>query len=376
MQVLPNDASQQVKGFIYQFLIALEKCFEMREGQSVYIECHGDVSVEGTEEAEQTEVKYYKKQLTDLDPNLWKTIANWSNPEFEIDKYDSLVLLTTQKIGLTSKWDNWNIEPFAERKSIVKALYEAFLAKPKKGEDLKKAMEVIFADGNKSRLEAILTKMSLDTQNLDAEGYYSKLCEKYAKHLPNMRKREYIQDLYAYIINPHLIEGKWVIAYADFTLECQRISQKLIDNTVVFPEKRNLREISVGQYQASNFVTKIHDIQYDDAIPEAVEDYVNAGMIIHDEFKESPAIMPSYKRFEEELERTYKGQYRIACRSCKQEEVIKDSQDLYDKITTTKINGRIHTYSDVPLDFQNGVMQILAEEKDDVVWLLKSKKDE
>ena len=376
MQVLPNDASQQVKGFIYQFLIALEKCFEMREGQSVYIECHGDVSVEGTEKAEQTEVKYYKKQLTDLDPNLWKTIANWSNPEFEIDKYDSLVLLTTQKIGLTSKWDNWNIKPFAERKSIVKALYEAFLAKPKKGEDLKKAMEVIFADGNKSRLEAILTKMSLDTQNLDAEGYYSKLCEKYAKHLPNMRKREYIQDLYAYIINPHLIEGKWVIAYADFSLECQRISQKLIDNTVVFPEKRNLREISVGQYQASNFVTKIHDIQYDDAIPEAVEDYVNAGMIIHDEFKESPAIMPSYKRFEEELERTYKGQYRIACRNCKQEEVIKDSQDLYDKITTTKINGRIHTYSDVPLDFQNGVMQILAEEKDDVVWLLKSKKDE
>lgn len=376
MQVLPNDASQQIKGFIYQFLIALEKCFEMREGQSVYIECHGDVSVEGTEEAEQTEVKYYKKQLTDLDPNLWKTIANWSNPEFEIDKYDSLVLLTTQKIGLTSKWDNWNIKPFAERKSIVKALYEAFLAKPKKGEDLKKAMEVIFADGNKSRLEAILTKMSLDTQNLDAEGYYSKLCEKYAKHLPNMRKREYIQDLYAYIINPHLIEGKWVIAYADFSLECQRISQKLIDNTVVFPEKRNLREISVGQYQASNFVTKIHDIQYDDAIPEAVEDYVNAGMIIHDEFKESPAIMPSYKRFEEELERTYKGQYRIACRNCKQEEVIKDSQDLYDKITTTKINGRIHTYSDVPLDFQNGVMQILAEEKDDVVWLLKSKKDE
>ena len=376
MQVLPNDASQQVKGFIYQFLIALEKCFEMREGQSVYIECHGDVSVEGTEKAEQTEVKYYKKQLTDLDPNLWKTIANWSNPEFEIDKYDSLVLLTTQKIGLTSKWDNWNIKPFAERKSIVKALYEAFLAKPKKGEDLKKAMEVIFADGNKSRLEAILTKMSLDTQNLDAEGYYSKLCEKYAKHLPNMRKREYIQDLYAYIINPHLIEGKWVIAYADFSLECQRISQKLIDNTVVFPEKRNLREISVGQYQASNFVTKIHDIQYDDAIPEAVEDYVNAGMIIHDEFKESPAIMPSYKRFEEELERTYKGQYRIACRNCKQEEFIKDSQDLYDKITTTKINGRIHTYSDVPLDFQNGVMQILAEEKDDVVWLLKSKKDE
>lgn len=376
MQELPSDASQQVKGFIYQFLIALEKCFEMREGQYVYIERHGDISVEGADKAEQTEVKYYKKQLTDLDPNVWKTIANWSNPGFEIDKYESLVLLTTQKIGETSKWDNWNIKPFAERKNIVEALNKEFVAKPKKGKDLKKAMEVIFAGGNKSRLDAILTKMSLDTQNLDADGYYSKLCERYAKHLPNMRKREYIQDLYAYIINPHLVERKWVVSYEDFSLECQRISQRLIDNTVVFPEKRNFREIPVDQYQTSNFVTKIQDIRYDDVIPDAVEDYVNAGMIIHDEFKESPAIMPSYKRFEEELERTYKGQYRIACRNCKQEGVIKDSQDLYDKITTTKINGRIHTYSDVPLDFQNGVMQILAEEKDDVVWLLKSKKDE
>lgn len=376
MQEISQDASQRVKGFIYQFLIALEKCFEMQEGQSVYIECHGDVSVEGADEAVQTEVKYYKKQLTDLDLNVWKTIANWSNPECEIDKYDSLVLLTTQKIGLTSKWDNWNNKSIVERKNIVQALRAEFEAKLKKGKDLKKAMDVIFADENESRLDIILTKMSIDTQNLDAEGYYSRLCERYAKNLPNLRKREYIQDLYAYIINPHLVEGRWVISYEDFSLECQRISQRLIENTVVFPEKRNLREIPLDQYQTSNFVAKIHDIQYDEVIPEAVEYYVNAGMIIQDEFKESPTIMTSYKRFEDELESVYKGQYRIACRNSKLGEIIKDSQDLYDRISITKINGRIHTYSDVPLDFQNGVMQILAEEKDDVVWLLKSKIDE
>ena len=361
MQELSQDASQRVKGFIYQFLIALEKCFEMRAVQSVYIECHGDVSVEGNDESVQTEVKYYKKPLTDLDPNIWKTIANWSNPEFDIDKYDSLVLLTTQKIGLTSKWDNWNNKSLVERKSIIQALRAEFEARLTKGKDLKKAMDVIFADENKSRLDTILIKMSLDTQNLDAEGYYSMLCERYAKNLPNLRKREYIQDLYAYIINPHLVEGEWAISYEDFSLECQRISQKLIDNTVVFPEKRNLREISVDQYQTSNFVAKIHDIQHEDVIPDAVEYYVNAGMIIQDEFKESPTIMTSYKRFEDELESVYKGQYRIACRNCEPGKVIKDSQDLYDRISITKINGRIHTYSDVPLDFQNGVMQILMQ---------------
>lgn len=30
---------------IFQFLIALERCFEMQEGQSVYIERFGDVTI-------------------------------------------------------------------------------------------------------------------------------------------------------------------------------------------------------------------------------------------------------------------------------------------------------------------------------------------
>ena len=40
---------------IFQFFVALERCFEMQEGQSVYIERFGDVSVIGKEDAIQIE---------------------------------------------------------------------------------------------------------------------------------------------------------------------------------------------------------------------------------------------------------------------------------------------------------------------------------
>lgn len=47
MTKLKFDSTSSVKGVLFQFLIALERCFEMQEGQSVYIETYGDVSILG-----------------------------------------------------------------------------------------------------------------------------------------------------------------------------------------------------------------------------------------------------------------------------------------------------------------------------------------
>lgn len=47
MQKLKFDSTSSIKGILFQFLIALERCFEMQEKQTVYIETYGDVSVLG-----------------------------------------------------------------------------------------------------------------------------------------------------------------------------------------------------------------------------------------------------------------------------------------------------------------------------------------
>ena len=45
-----GDATSTLKGFIYQFLVALKACFEMRAGQSVYVEKYGDVAIVSDED--------------------------------------------------------------------------------------------------------------------------------------------------------------------------------------------------------------------------------------------------------------------------------------------------------------------------------------
>jgi hypothetical protein len=42
-----NDATESIKGTIYQLCVAVQKCYEMLRGQVVLIESQGDVSIGG-----------------------------------------------------------------------------------------------------------------------------------------------------------------------------------------------------------------------------------------------------------------------------------------------------------------------------------------
>ena len=357
---------------MFQFLVALERCFEMQEGQSVYIERFGDVSVIGEENSTQIESKYYKRDLHDLDENIWNTISNWTDISFPVDSFSSLVLLTTQKIGAKSKWNGWNEKSLTERIAILNDIYSGFEKKKKKSEKLHAIMNKIFGVENNSRLECVAQKLTLDSITIDGISYYNKLRDIHASHLPKIQRSNYINALYGYIINPHFIENNWKIEYDDFSKEKIALSQKLQDSTSLFPNKIHLKDIDVNSYTDSSFVKKIQDIEYYETISEAVFDYVYAGQVIIQEINKFPTIKISYESYEENLECIYKSKYRKACRNCKESEIINKSQDLYDEITSSN-DGSFHTYRDVPMRFHNGVMHILAEEKTDIVWKIKLK---
>lgn len=98
-----NTALPTVRGLHYQILVGLSKCFDLKEGQTIFFEKDGDVSLIGNkEDSTQVEVKHYKNDLTDNHLNFWKTLANWTTEEFDHSQYSSLVLLTTQKFGSSS----------------------------------------------------------------------------------------------------------------------------------------------------------------------------------------------------------------------------------------------------------------------------------
>jgi hypothetical protein len=369
------DSTSSIKGMIFQFLVALERCFEMQEGQSVYIERFGDVSVIGDEYAIQIESKYYKRDLSDLDENVWNTISNWMESSFPLEKFSSLVLLTTQKIGAKSKWIGWNEKSLSDRKSILTDIHLSFEQKRKKSSKLTTLMNTIFNPKNASRLEDVVKKISLDSLSIDGIKYFNKLRDVHGGHLPKIQRERYIHELYGYIINPHTVEKNWEISYDDFSRENTELSQKLQDNTTVFPSKIQLKDINANDYAESLFVHKIKEIEYEEVLSDAVSDYVHTAQMIMQEINISPTIKSSYQEYEDNLEYSYRTKYRNACRNCDENEIINKSQNLYDDITSSN-DGTFHTYNTVPHYFHNGVMHILAEEKPEVVWKLKSKRNE
>lgn len=376
MGKLEFDSTSTIKGLLFQFLIALERCFEMREGQMVYIETYGDVSVLGDlSDSKQIESKLYKRSLTDLDKNVWKSIYNWMGEVFPINKFCSLILLTTQKVPISSAWLNWNEKNPSERMAVLRNIKKGFDSRQRKDKNLASYMNVIFDAKNATRLSQIAKMLYIDSISMDGNQYYKYLQEKYGKNIPDIQKGKYINQMFGYILNPDIVSHNWKITYDDFTREAEDITKTLVENTAVFPAKLKLADIEKNEYDGYAFVEKITDIKYNNVIPEAIDDYVHTASMIQQELEKSETRKKSLLQYEENLMRSYAAKYRKASRNYNDGEQIAKSQDFYDEMTGSS-DITFHTYNSVDLYFHNGMLHMIANEKDELVWLLNNKANE
>lgn len=377
MPKLKFDSTSSIKGVLFQFLIALERCFEMQEGQSVYIETYGDVSVLGNlSDSKQIESKLYKKALTDSDKNVWKSIYNWMREDFPIDTFSSLILLTTQKVPIGSAWLNWNWKNSSERMEVLRNIKTNFDSRKRKDKDIATYMNVIFDAENATRLSRIAKMLYIDSISMDGNQYHKSLQEKYGKGIPDIQKGKYINHMFGYILNPDIVNQNWRITYDDFEREVEEVTKTLVENTAVFPTKVKLADIKDSDYDGYAFVEKIKDIKYgDDVISEAIDDYVHTASMIQQELEKSEIKKKSLLQYEENLKGSYTAKYRKASRNYNDGERITKSQDFYDDMTGSS-DITFHNYNNVDLYFHNGMLHIMADENDELVWLLKDKTDE
>ncbi|MDT8399566.1 MAG: hypothetical protein RQ899_13225, partial [Pseudomonadales bacterium] len=163
-----NAAITTALAFHYQVLIGLDKCFSLEDGQSVWFEKDGDVSllVPGAARSTQTEVKDYTAPLTDHHENLWKTLKNWLAPEFNHTQYGVLVLHTTQTFGATTRLKDWNLQNAEQRLQVLKDIFfektEEQLNAEKPSEIIKLQKAVMAAD--ELLLKSVLEKATLFTE--------------------------------------------------------------------------------------------------------------------------------------------------------------------------------------------------------------------
>ena len=375
---LKHDSTATFKPIIYQFIIALEKCFELVKGESVFIEKYGDVTISNSM---QIEVKDYNETLTDSHENLWKTLKNWLDKSFDVSIYKSLILLTTQNFSKESSLIDWNTLNTDDKIKVLLAIYTKYKSRKKKSEVTEKLFAYVLNEGNELKLRGILGKfMILDSSLADGE-LYEKIKEQHAKVL-SINKDNFINSLLGFIISPQVTSQSsgWEITYDDFAAKVSSLVVEYSSTTVIFPKKYSDAKVSETdklQFTDFPFVQKIKDIEYHEEVGNAITDFVNTRKTIVEELSQYKIGKRHYEIYEEELYVSYSKKYKVASRSSKAETLKNDSQSLYDTVTDYPVQD-FRNFNDTPLFFRNGLLHEMANSETserNIVWKLKEKNE-
>lgn len=354
---IAQDSSATFKGIIYQFYEALDRCFGLKENESLYIEKKGDIAIIGRKSIS-IEVKHYGDDLTDSHSNFWKTLSNFLKSEFEHEQFKSLLLITTQKISTKSSFMNWNEKTAKQREDILEDICNIRIGK---GEELNSYQKNVSTYFKKENLRNVLSKLEIFDASESFFDKYSNLVDGNAKHLGPDRivREQYINSLVGYILTPKVLEGNsWVITFDDFSNECSHMSEKLMVKTRVFPKKTGCK---AGSFSGDElFIKKIKEINYHEVIDDAHNDYIETLQIVDEHFKQGTPLS-NYKSFEEEVVRLFLSEYRFAKRNIR--EVVSCSQGLYDNCQRLAI-PTFSQYETPHSWFRNGVMHVNMDDPD------------
>lgn len=363
-----NDASSSIDGIVYQFYIALKYAFELPENRKLLIEKFGDVTIENNS---QIEVKNYQDSLTDTHENLWNTLWNWLDIAFNIEMFETLILLTTQKVGERSKLREWNLKNTEQKLKILKEIFENYEKKTKKDIQKYELLKNVLKTENRDKLKKILVKFIIVSSNPNDVQLYDQLCMKYARNIPKTNRDIYIKSLLGYILSPKgEKKDKWEITCDDFNKECEKLGLLLIDNQNLFPMIDNNTVFEYDDYKQHLFVKKIEEIEYYKEINDAIKEYVQIHSLVIKEFLTCQVSKAKYDDYEINVKKDYNRLYRKASRNIDNNDCIIESQNFYDDIMTNE-TPTFMTYSDTPKTFRNGILHMVADDKNEnVKWKL------
>jgi len=368
---LRQDSTKTFKPIIYQFIIALEKCFEMQDDESIWIERYGDVT---NSSGEQIEVKDYQKNLTDLDHNVWKTLKNWLDDGFDISHYHSFVLLTTQTVSNTSRFLDWNQKNKDKKLEILNAIAEDFNAKKKKSKDTEILLNKVLDTTTNTKLLEVLDKFIINSEYEKDESIYKKLIETRTDGIIAEKKDEYIDSLLGYIINPPLTSGGWEIKNQKFRQKTKSLIETYTSETKVFP-KINITPLTdtvIVEHELYPFVKKIEDISYDEVKSEAIGDFIYSRRTLNEELKNYEISKKEYESYENDIFKSYETKHRKALRGASSSNSIDKAKDLYDDVIG-ELAPNFYNFNDTPREYRNGLLHEIANDDENpskLIWKL------
>ena len=330
VESLRSDASPQIAGFLYQFIVALDYCFHLSKGQSLYIEKYGDVAIkddgtfDGDAKDTSIEVKMYADELDVRHRNLLNTLYNWLENDFHFEEYNHLILYTTQAIKRDSPLLNWNNKSKNARVKVIIDTYANYLKDNKEKiendeaskyrvykENARQMRRVLYSvqkkdgtpdeDASKERLSSLLERVIIHDSAKDVEKKYKELMS-YAKVTTDNLRETYINSLLGFIISPRNMKYGWKIKEAEFTKQVQILTKEMAPQTMTFPEAPNVN-INEKDYDDALFVRKLRAIDYK-RIAQAVIDFAKTTGLLTGEF-DRPSAEKNLANYQEEILRLY-----------------------------------------------------------------------
>ncbi|MFY9260181.1 MAG: hypothetical protein WAO71_06680 [Gallionella sp.] len=369
---MSNDATSSITGTIYQICIGLDRCFKLRQGQKLWIERYGDVTTSGES---QLEIKFYSEPLTDSHLNFWKTLNNWLKPEFDSSQYADLVLVTNQSFGQSSKLSKWNELTAQARFDLLKEIknesensFEKNTKKPKPSKSLIIQKEVLASDSTK--LMEVIAKISISSDSPDIQQLCETILDVYGKSILTAKRRDFLEGLLGYLMNPATIHDEWEITYDEFSAKVAVLTNAYRQQTTVFPKiKLHFLPEELKVHNEKQFAQKLREIEYAEVVSEAISNYIVANTTILEELNSYCVEHDSYAVYARNLSSAHKTNHRKAMRSVTKNNVIDASKSFYDD-RTGEYPQKFARFEDIPIEFRNGVFHILADAEDDFLWRL------
>lgn len=364
-----NAALTTALAFHYQVLIGLDKCFSLEDGQSVWFEKDGDVSLISPDALEsiQAEVKDYSAALTDHHENLWKTLKNWLAPDFTHARYGFLVLHTTQAFGTNTRLKNWNSLNAGQRLHVLQDIFaertEDQLNAEKPSDVIKLQKAVMAAD--EILLKNVLGKVTLFTQAFNAQELEKQILSR-PVGIPKNNLKSYLHGLIGFVY-AQATQQSWSIRHQEFTAKCEELTALLCKKEFTFPvfSGYEASELEVELHQDRPFVQKITDIEHHKMIPDAVGNWLELQNSLLEQLDEYPLYRDKTITYQNQLVKKYKLAYSSA--QIETTDSIKGSKLLYNR---TIGEQPLNMGNDIPpLEYKNGLMHdAMDDEERELKW--------
>lgn len=384
-----SDASSQIAGFLYQFIVALDYCFQLSPGQSLYVEKYGDVAIkdDGSYDGESgkdvsVEIKMYADEIDVNHHNLLNTLYNWMEDDFDFEKYQTLIVYTTQKIAKKSQLQGWNSKKTEERVRIVTGCFNKYLTDNKakiedkdasKYKTIKKNAKQMQRVIGTDKLSSLLERVVIVDSCKNLEQAYNGLM-KYAKVTTENLQETFINCLLGLIISPKNVKNGWRIDYDKFTSQVQLLAVEMAPQSITFPDAPDVT-VKDGEYDDSLFVQKLKQIE-SDRITDAVMDFAKTTGLLAKEL-DRPSAEKNLADYQTELLQIYNLKHEIAVDELAiKGEVTNDyvkiaSRVFYNQILLAARIPQFAPFGVTKPYFSNGMCHYMANDKEqNIKWLL------